>query len=108
MWLKRQVVMLPTQDEKAPILSYLDNKNLQYFPKDYWSNDNLTKRHLYILSDEEIKVGDFVLNMYNGTSIFKITKVFSDGYEGQKIDDEFVYYGLNKTLKKIIATTDKS
>ena len=64
-------------------------------------------QHLYILSDEEIKAGYLAMNMYNNTNtIFKITKVLADGYEGQKLNEPNIFYGLSKTLKKIIATTD--
>lgn len=66
-------------------------------------------QHLYILSDEEIKAGYLAMNMYNNTNtIFKITKVLADGYEGQKLNEPNIFYGLSKTLKKIIATTDSS
>ena len=45
---KCQVVMLATDNKKAPILSYLNDKSIQYFSNEYWSNSDLTKRHLYI------------------------------------------------------------
>lgn len=69
---------------------------------------NIEPQHLYVTTDEEIKEGDIALNMFGENhSIFRITKVLSDGYEGQKIDESGrVYYGLQKTLRKIVATTN--
>lgn len=87
---KCKVVMLPTNDKKAPILSYLNDKSLQYFTNEYWSNPDLTKRHIYILSDEEIKVGDWCYSAL--LSIFQ--------YLNNSEPTTNCY--------KIIATTDKS
>lgn len=89
--------MLSTEDKKAPILSYLNNETLLWFPDDYWSNKNLTKRHLYILSNEEIKNGDnmepgeWYINTWNNSEPFKNDNLDNNGY-----------------CKKIIAATDKS
>ena len=91
MWNKCNVVMLSTEDAKAPILSYLNDKSIQYFPATIWSNSDLTKRHLYITSDEVIKEGDwFILN--NCNPIQCVMKDFPQA----------------KDVKKIIATTDTS
>lgn len=66
-------------------------------------------QHLHILSDEEIKEGDLALNLFeNSHTIFRITKVDVDGYTGQKLGNEYGFYGLGKTLKKIIASTDRA
>lgn len=87
-----EIVMLDTNDKTAPILSYLNDKSLQYFPNTYWSNGDLSKRHLYFLSNEEIKDGDWYLNIVSN----EIVNVdFNIDYE-------------QNHCKKIIATTDIS
>ena len=57
MWIKRNVVMLPT-NEKAEKGLYLSKSGLLTIEK-------LTNQHLYILSDEEIKEGDWVITPTN-------------------------------------------
>lgn len=90
--------MLSTEDKKAPILSYLDNKSLQYFPLEYWSNSNLTKQHLYIISDEEINKGDWCVMLDSAGNVFSNPQ--------QYIDVKTQY--INDGHRKIIASTDKS
>lgn len=90
MWNKRKVVMLPT-NEKANLYLQKD-KPLLYIKNPEMLNEINIKQyqHLYILSDEEIKEGDwFITN--DSKSIFQCGK-----FEPMKGD------------KKIIATTDKS
>lgn len=89
-WIKSKCWLLPTNDKKAPILSYLQNESLQYFPKENWSNLALTKRHLYFTSDEEIKEDDWCINANN--TIVQYRQLFRD----------------KEVCKKIIATTNKS
>jgi hypothetical protein len=96
-WNKCNVVMLSTKDAKAPILSYLNDKSIQYFPGTVWSNSDLTKRHLYITSNEEIKSGDKCYNSYDGQI-----------WEYRDSPCPMPYWGNKDTLKKIIATTDTS
>ena len=91
-----EVVMLDTNDKTAPILSYLNNESLQYFPNTYWSNGDLSKRHLYFLSNKEIKEGDWFINR-NDNTIFQV----KSKEEGESLN---IFIGFNK----IIATTDIS
>lgn len=92
-----KVVMLATDDKAAPILSYLNDKSLQYFPNTYWSNGDLSKRHLYFLSNKEIKEGDWCINSYdNQIWKYKLSPC------------PLPYWGNKDTLTKIIATTDTS
>jgi hypothetical protein len=102
---KVSVVMLSTEDKKAPILSYRDNVSLQYFPHEYWSNSNLTKRHLYFLSSEEIKEEDWFF-MAGPQLIRQCMRI-----EGGAIIDNTggrQSYSVPKysLLSKVIATTD--
>ena len=120
---KCKVVMLPTKDKTAPILKYSGDGSLQYFTNTYWSNKDLTKQHLYILSYNNIDGGDYVFSDYYGIGKvregnfrnyrgdFPLAVEYSnttvpyneDGsytMEGQKIYTQDCY--------KIIATTDKS
>lgn len=98
---KRQVVMLPTNEKAKDSLIYKNQEGtigLSQTRKYYLDSQKV--QHLYFLSDEEIKEGDWLL---------------SDGYE--KMDPK--YLGLARaakdqlaaikegyTAKKIIATTD--
>lgn len=92
MWIKRQVVMLPT-NQKANIPFYCSSDGL-YLKKEYRGN-SYTPQHLYIVSDEPIKVGDWVLK--------------PDGTIIQMTHNNIVSYldSQSTATKKIIATTDK-
>lgn len=94
---KCEVVMLDTNDKTAPILSYLNDKSLQYFPNTYWSNGDLSKRHLYFLSNEEIKEGDWCINSYDNRT-----------WKYEPSPCPLPYWGNKDTLTKIIATTNTS
>ena len=87
MKLKREVVMLPT-NEKAPIAKY--NRTLYDTSKgkDY---SDFVYQHLYITSNEELKECDWVTGA-TGSII-------------QCMHPEMV---VHRDIKKIIATTDKS
>lgn len=92
---KCQVVMFPT-NEKASIHSYMYKLGLRDKPiETYKMNGNNQisyAQHLYILSDEEVKEGDWVY-CSNG-NIKQITK--------DNLGDKFI-----ENWKKIIATTNK-
>jgi len=86
---KVQVVMLPT-NEKANL--FIDKNQLLYFPdhkRSYVEWKDVQYQHLYFLSNEEIKEGDWVYN-----SISKEIYQFKENH----VDYE----------NKIIATTDSS
>lgn len=91
------VVMLPT--EKASKITFLENKlmhsgNVNWQSKQHdWEEGDGINQNLYILSDEEIKEGDWFLDNENDI-------------------DQYFESKHNKLIhilsKKIIATTDKS
>ena len=102
MKLKRKAVMLPTNkkanDSSCMALDTQLNKLLsakEYLVTHFNSNDRFKTQHLYILSDEEIKVGDW----YFDECLDKPRKCITDNKE---------YWAVRKNYKKIIATTDKS
>lgn len=103
MWIKRTVVMLPT--EKAMIFKQLGTLFLSKFNESILG-DTHSPQHLYILSDEKIKEGDWYYN-----SDYKTIR------QCVEIDKEFIQNALffekgstifdySKDCKKIIATTD--
>jgi hypothetical protein len=84
------VVLLPTKDDSARIIKSEDRDYLVFVDK--WSGKHIAN-HLYILSNDEIKEGDWYYNE-------RLNQVFqairNSGYN--TVDKEF----------KIIATTDSS
>ena len=127
---KCKVVMLPTgdgvriQDGKTPMLVLLGEMwgrtnllgfadTLEYQRKDIWwvrsgnlitdeyKNGNACNQYLYILSDDDIKEGDWVMNEKGGREIYKVSSFNA----GIPVDEEG-NGGL--FVKKIIATTDGS
>lgn len=93
-----QVVMLPTNEKSKLVLSYCKELAINW-THDLAKFDDATYQHLYILSDEEIKKGDWV---YRDTgTIFQMTKELSEYYKSISNTDVHKKY-------KIIATTDKS
>lgn len=87
-----QVVMLPTNE--IAIIGFLTQKgkercHLVHFDTPMPNILDSENQHLYFLSDEEIKEGDWVCK---GTEIWQVKS----------------YYGFQPITKKIIATTDKS
>lgn len=91
MWIKRQVVMLPT-NEKANIGA--DN---WYLPNTKKLVINGFISNLYILSDEEIKEDNLPCYVY-----------YKDGKSIQFIHSSNILKEVNAECKKIIATTDLS
>ena len=85
-----QVVMLPT-NEKAPTHDYL----FLYKPSNRLVKNGFVQ-HLYFLSDEEIKEGDWVYCLREGFEPVLKQKVNPIGVNNDKM------------FKKIIATTDRS
>jgi len=93
------VVMLPTQ-KASPILScydkYPESKYLQFDETmgKHYVLDDVIFQHLYILSSEEIKEGDWAYDIIDKT-IFQMNNQRGIDLAGDRI-------------KKVIATTDKS
>lgn len=90
--------MVSTKDKEAFILAHNETKKPQYFTNNYWSNSNLSKQHLYVLSDEKLKKDDYFYDPFS-KKIYQITKNHVD---------IFKTYGLPEHWKKIIATTNRS
>ena len=121
MYKRRTVVMLSTnQKAENCILIHEDTYrkdmywNKHYMTQDYLRSKNITSHHLYIISDEEIKEGDWYL-----VKLYKLGENDNEGtwtVEQCKSITEQTW--INKTsvdktrhidnCKKIIATTDKS
>ena len=98
-----QVVMLPT-NEKA-VIGFLTQKgkergHLVHFDRPMPNILDSENQHLYFLSDEEIKEGDWYINTW-GDGLPMLCQVNSK----EEADD---CNRLKHCCKKIIATTDKS
>lgn len=102
-----KVVMLPTTSISQVILT--SSKDLLYFVKNNKSKYvNYHNQHLYILSDEEIKEGDWYYN-YDYNYIKQCLEM------DKELIKNALFYELGSTVfdyskdcKKIIASTDKS
>ena len=94
---KAQVIMLPTENKiNGSIVKDIkeESKILHIKQKDYCEHEDFVAQHLYIISDDEIKEGDWY---FDGTDfIHKKSKHNNTLVDG------------NKQAKKIIATTDTS
>lgn len=98
MWKKCKIIMLPTE-ENAPIFKignwnklYDSTEILSTNPADFAQDESY--QHLYILSDEEIKEGDWYVDDTN-----QIRQNFTSDKE---------YWNKKLNYKKITATTDSS
>lgn len=87
---QHKVVMLPT-DNKAPIARFNNTLYNTNKGKDYSS---CILQHIYILSDDEIKRGDWYVDDTINVR--------------QSVTSDTDYWNVRKDYKKIIATTDKS
>ncbi len=93
---KAKVILLPTNKNPKKGL-YLYNKRNRL--ESHYKNQSLYREepkhnHLYIVSDDEIKEGDWYID-----NVFKIR---------HSITSDKKYWSVRKNYKKIIATTDKS
>lgn len=100
---KAQVVMLPHNNIETKITLYKDNDGE---PLELSLNlDKLqyhTNQHLYIISDDEIKEGDWVID--SGGIIRKVERINEEGR--LHLTNLFALTILAKSCKKIIAATD--
>ena len=87
---RAQVVMLPTE-KQSHLFRYSDNI-LQFQPGLQYGYSPIKAQHLYVISDDKIKEGDYIYHL----DVCDITKAEYDGNV------------LSKSFKKIIATTDTS
>jgi hypothetical protein len=95
MWKNANVVLLPTNEKASNNdLAYRKSDNRLIIPRTFTFNDlqNYYKQHLYILSDEEIKEGDWICNPKQQPHIIKANAGWSNT--------------IDLGYKKIIATTD--
>lgn len=105
---KAQVILLPTQDNNSLLAKYILDASFEGIIKEGelctqsnkgWSNV-FRPQHLYIISDDEIKEGDWFINM---DRVFKCKSIEFHGIVSIHGDT------YNKELsKKIISTTDTS
>jgi hypothetical protein len=127
---KHQVVMLPCKtaklgtimkcikempyNEDTKINTLAINKNWKVTETN--GNEYWRPQHLYILSDEEIKEGDWFIHPDSSCFDKECKEVSIGGYEIKQVsktDEHFVYHEVmaiskSRNIKKIIATTDKS
>lgn len=83
--------MLPTDKQSELVLHKSSNALIHYDEARRVAPDDFQNQHLYILSDDEIKEGDYCLDTINKEIIIAPL----GGFKG-------------KSIKKIIATTDTS
>lgn len=103
------IIMLPAK-EKTNIVKQLDVKtnHLQFVSNSWVSTYNWEYQHLYFISNEEIKKGDWVLRGNGSYGCRKVLRIHKDfaictDFWDKPIETSFP---LNE-LKKIIATTDR-
>lgn len=98
----RQVVMLPT--EKASKLIHSSNGILHYCQSDniLEPNSKASNQHLYIISDEEIKEGDWYID--NSAGLNSIYQRPNSTGIGRNIRSSY----KEKSMRKIIATTNEN
>ncbi len=95
-----KVVMLPTEKAENCIAMYHNNKisyTTELLTKAYRDSANIKVFQLYIISDDEIKEGDWVYDNYRKVLLQAIDKA----------NTTFFNMSLHR-YKKIVATTDKS
>ena len=111
---RAQVIMLPTLKESILLLNPTTNKfgltketSRKIYPIEEYIKLGFIPQHLYIISDDEIKEGDYVLNIETN-NIFKSDSI--EYLESHNIIEDFdkSFYINSKYAKKIIATTDKT
>lgn len=94
MWNKCKVVMLASNENSGLLLGVSKFGRLISYDTKYTnpSNDvHISKQHIYIISEDEIKVGDWCIDRHKTVYKQKTDKIFTE-FTGSK---------------KIIATTDK-
>lgn len=97
MWKKHKLVVLPTKDNSKFGKIY-ENNTFHFYTNENTFLDNLANcQHLYILSNEEIKEGDWIC--YDSKDIYQFEKS-----NNSKSHD--VVNTLKEKYKKVMATTD--
>lgn len=108
MWVKKQVIMLPTNEKAKMWLNKFSNQ-LHIDTVEKENHENAINQHLYFLSSEEIKEGDWFIR---NNKIHQCFKSHETDIEF-KTNKDSVYCGTNtfwnkKYCKKIISATDSS
>ncbi len=89
-----KVIMFPVKESKLGLLidEVMRDEKLKLYDEIQEESINFTPQHLYLLSDEEIKKGDYVLHVFNNNI----------GIAKNDITENKLMF------RKLIATTDKS
>jgi hypothetical protein len=99
---KAQVIMLPTDKAENCIVKHRVSGNLyyydQYFTQVYLKLNDWSSHHLYFVTDDEMKEGDWVL--------FGDVVMVATSFGDRVICDEEGNSFMKHDCKKIIATTD--
>jgi hypothetical protein len=97
MWNKCKAILIASSNQKASLYQIGNSNFIGYSQED----DRYTGRELYIISEDEIKEGDWTLMFDDFGNLFISNE--PKQYLGIKAG-----HHLNKGLRKVIATTDKS
>lgn len=101
---RTKVVMLPTNEKASLLLGTSTEGQLVKSNGSISNSAHLKNQHLYFLSDDEIKEGDWYINSgelarWSGTPIIMKCNSFKESVD---------YSRFKNSYKKIIATTDKT
>lgn len=113
---RTQVVMLPTETESKIHLFTANKPGLYLYPQNKSvipENPNCKNQHLYIISDDDIKEGDYTYHPILGLGKIKLIDNVECFVTIKKHDKDGSVItpwknNLKDKLKKIIATTDNS
>ncbi len=94
---KVQIVLLPTQNKTNALWSYKERRLYSNEDSNLNDEDYTTCYHLYFLSDDDIKEGDWCYNPQNANKIFRVTDL-------EWINKINIKY--SNVVKKIITTTN--
>jgi len=105
MIIEREIVLIPTH-KASSIVKCTDDGIINYLGGDVKSSlDNWTNHHLYVVSNEDIKPGDWYL--YNWTNIDEIDLLQCEDQDAaDRCNDKSMSIG--QISHKVIASSDKS
>ena len=112
MYKKHKIIMLPTEKAEDSLVLAPTGKLWffkGFFTQEYLESQHKKSNHLYIISDEEIKEGDWFYHTYGG--IIKCTGIGDNDdirFQGALIENSYPKEAKDKYISKIIATTDTS
>lgn len=113
---KCKVVILPTEKAENCLIKYEGQKTQVLIPfkpnylytQRYLKENYSTSHHLYILSDEEIKEGDYSIFENNIVKILSYNRSKLDLVDVEFLNSNKITIHKDNLEYKIIATTDKS